>query len=229
MTDKNLALFGGGTAAMPAHLLTSSAPLGNENLKSEDLAIPQLKVLQALSPQCGEVEGATAGKIFNTITKESVDSLFVMNLKYEREFTIFKKRNLGGGFNGNYPTLEGANAAASALPGTLADYEITETAKHLVYVLDDAGVPKHLAMLYFSKSGLEVSRNWNSSIQFNSEGRDRFSRVWRLSTVKRENNQGKWYVANIEDMGWAPEMQYNAAKEQFLAIQSKLPNQGEAA
>lgn len=222
MSDTNLALFmGDKSGQMPAHIAAQPAALGNENLDAKDFAIPTIKVLQGLSPECEEVAGAKPGKLFNTITKELFDKLYVINLKYDREYTIFKKRTLGGGFHGTYPSLDAANAHASTLPGAIADYEITETAKHVVLVLNEKGEAQYPAVMYFSSSALEQSRVWNSSIQLCGKDSPRFARVWELGVLKRENAKGKWFVPNTTDMGWAPEGLYKIAKEHYDRFSSE--------
>lgn len=226
---KDLSIFGDVKAELPAHLAEQQTALGNENISGNDLAIPQIKVLQPLSAEVGEVDGADPGKLLNTVTQEAVSNMFAINLDFRMGATIFKKRELGGGFHGNYPDLESANRAASDLPGDVSDYEITENAEHLLLLLDGDGVPVSPAVIYLSKSGMNASRQWNSQILTKSQGKDRFSRVWNLSTTKKSNTKGSWYVLDVHDCGWAPENLYNRAKEEYLKLRNRSEDETEAA
>ena len=63
------------TAIATASLFEEDAGSGLENVTSEDITIPRLKILQAMSPEVNKkdgkyIEGAVAGDITNTVTKE---------------------------------------------------------------------------------------------------------------------------------------------------------------
>lgn len=60
--------------AVPDYIKQDSSR-GNENVSSEDLQLPRLDVLQALSPQINKkkenyIDGAEVGMLFNTLTGE---------------------------------------------------------------------------------------------------------------------------------------------------------------
>ena len=59
--------------------------MGNENLTSDDLTIPRLSLLQALSQELKKtnskyIEDAEAGQIANSISKEAVDEIQLINV-----------------------------------------------------------------------------------------------------------------------------------------------------
>lgn len=221
MTDsKALALFGD-KEQMPAHLRTGTG-LGNQNVTAEDRAMPYINVLQALSPQIDELEGAKAGQFHNSITNELSNELFVMNLNFSRNFAVFKKRNLGGGFEGGYDTRQAAEAhIRDNLNGAFNDFDVVETHTHVCLLLDitdDGAVPVQPVILNMSGTKVRVSKSWNSEIDVRHGGADRFASVWRLFTRKQSNTKGSWYNMGVEFAGWAPEDLYGEARKYYDAV-----------
>ena len=79
---------------------------GMEGADRESFAIPFLKVLQKLSPQCDEadaafVQGAKGGMLFNSVTGELfADGVTFLPCAYQRRFLRWGPRGDGGGFKG---------------------------------------------------------------------------------------------------------------------------------
>lgn len=215
-----VSLFGDKTADLPAHLQdNTSAGLGNENTSVNDFAMPQLKLLQALSPEIRSVAGAKEGMLYNTVSQELLDGVFAVNLYFTKEFAIFKKRLKNGGFFGNFANEAAARAEVSTLEGPGENYDIVETDKHTLLLLDEEGTPTGPAQVFMSSSKLQVSRVWNTSISQKSQGKARFARVWRLGSVMERNKKGDDYANLIvTDCGWAPPELYQAALEGYQAV-----------
>ena len=57
---------------MESEMFADDAGVGVNDLGSEDLAIPFLKVLQKMSDELDDLDDAKAGDIYNTVTKEVV-------------------------------------------------------------------------------------------------------------------------------------------------------------
>lgn len=210
---------GGGNVAVPAYA-AADGDLGNENVGANDQAIPRISLLQSLSPQVIEqtVEGAMPGLLFNTVSEELFKSMYVVNLFYVVMWGVMKKKNLGGGFHGNYDTEEAATAHVETLPGDPGDYEVMETAKHTVLILDEQGDVQSPAEILMKKSNLPISRKWNSNIQQNAKGAPRFSLVWALSGKIRKGEGFTWHVFNVELAGATPETVYHEAKDFYNAM-----------
>jgi len=218
--NQEVALFGEKTDELPSHLQDNDVGnLGNENTSQRDFAMPQLKLLQALSPECRSVDGAREGKLYNSVTQEVFDWVFAINLYFTKEFAIFKKRAKGGGFFGNFDNEEEAKAELDNLDGDASDYDIVETDKHTLMLLDEEGKPTGPATIFMSNTKLSVSRTWNTAISQKSQGKPRFSRIWRISSRTDRNKRGDEY-ANfvIDDCGWAPAEQFGIAMESYKAI-----------
>ena len=84
--------------------------LGFEETRTEDMAVPFLRILAQLSPQVNKregayVEGAEAGMIFNTVSNKVYDGekgVQVIPCYYNRRFVEWAPREKGGGYFGSY-------------------------------------------------------------------------------------------------------------------------------
>jgi hypothetical protein len=221
--DKALALFGT-KEQMPEHLRTGTG-LGNQNVSAEDRALPYINVLQALSPQVEELDGAKAGMFHNSITNELTDELYVMNLNFRRSFAIFKRRQLGGGYEGSYENREDAMAhIRDNLNNAVMDFDVVETHTHICLLLDvSGGTPKATQPVILNLSGtkVKVSKSWNSEIDVRNGNADRFASVWRLYTRKQSNTKGSWYNLAVEFAGWAPDFLYDEAKKYYQTVATR--------
>lgn len=204
MSDNQLAIFGD-KGEMPAELAAMGA-VGNENVSAEDMQIPRLNLLQAMSAATEELEGARAGLIHNSITDDLYESVYVVPVYYDKKYTIFKDRSLGNEFLGNFDTREEAAAhLAAERSGSEDDYNIIETGRHALYALDMDGNKIGPAELLCSGSKMNFSRRWNTDISKRcGDSRPRFCAVWKLSTVKQKNERGSWYNYKAEFVNWTP-------------------------
>ena len=82
-----------------------SAGTGLEEVKSDDLAIPFIRILQAMSPQVNKraaeyVDGAEVGMIFNTVTNAIYDGekgVEIIPCSYTKRYLEWIPREKGGG------------------------------------------------------------------------------------------------------------------------------------
>lgn len=218
---------------LPAHLSASTlpafmqgaAPLGNENVSAEDLQIPRLKVLQQLSPELDDskaayVEGARAGDILNTVTKEVAKELTVANLYYEKKYNLWLKRELGGGLVSSFNTEADAFKFIDDSGLEAKNHDLVETATHYVVILNDEGKIVGQAAIDMISSGLSVSAKWNTNISMIDA--PRFGSVWALSSTKRSNTKGSWYVFDIAFKGFlADEATFNELKRMYEGLAAK--------
>ena len=210
---------------LPAHLQKSGG-LGNENITSDDLATPRLVLLQALSPQCKKnkaeyIEGAEEGQYFNTVTQELADEIYCINLYYEKEYVIWRKRTAGGGKAGAFPTQEDAMAYMTEHNLDHAKHDISETHNHYLLLLDDQGHIKGPAIFNMSATKLRTSRVWNTDIQQKTAEHNtaRFAGVWRLTSTTEEYKENSWAAPNVDFVGWIPdEALFNEAQNIYESI-----------
>jgi hypothetical protein len=206
---------------LPAHLVEGSG-LGNENVSADNMSIPRLDLIQALSPQLKKsdakyIKGAELGHMFNTLTGDLFEQCFIMNLFFEMNYTVFKKRTEGGGYEGSFDTQEAAEHHLHENGLDAAKYDIVETAIHKCILLDEQGQPKTPILIYMSGSKLSVSNAWNTAI--NSYKCDRFGTVWTLSSVEETNKRGQGYQNfKFQVAGMAGPELYQEARSMYFSM-----------
>lgn len=214
--NKDLALFDSNPAEMPAFLM-ETPNMGNDNVSAEDMVMPQLKIMQPLSPEMETITGAQPGVLFNSVTNEMFENVYAVNLGFKKQFSVFKSRKKGGGFFGSFDTKEAATAHMGTLEGNVDDYQCVETGVHDLLLLDANGEPSTPARMYFKSTTLSVSRAWNTLLATTNNGKPRFSSVWIIGTEKKKNDQGTWWIPKLSFAGFVTEGLYEAAKAQYLA------------
>ena len=114
---------------------------GSENVGTEDLVIPRLEVVQALSPALerdnpGYIEGAKAGDLTNSVTRQLYGrEVFVVPVYFTKQWLIWKDREKGGGFRGAYPSQVEANERIEQEDDS-EDLEAIDTPTHLCLLID---------------------------------------------------------------------------------------------
>lgn len=218
--------------SLPAHVKSASGA-GNENVSAQDMTIPAIKLLQDLSPETKEskaefVPGAQPGHILNTLDNSLNDELVVINLYYDHEYAVFRKRKFGSGFHGAFPTEEQAIEQAKAEGGGSAEmFEIVETGRHTVLVVNPETGAMQPAILNMNSTKLKTSRRWNTELS--QLGGDRFSSAWKLSAVEESNSKGTFYSFKVTNLGWINDNLYAEAKEFYEQVKSAHDSQKKAA
>ena len=85
MTKENAIEKKEDTSIALASMFEEDANTGMDNMGAEDMALPFLRILGQLSPEVNKrdakyVEGAEAGMIFNTVTKQVYDGEKGLNI-----------------------------------------------------------------------------------------------------------------------------------------------------
>jgi hypothetical protein len=223
---KSIATFVQGNT-LPAHLQTGTG-LGNENVDANSLTIPKLDIIQSLSPQKQKsspkyIEGAEEGKIFDSLSGELYDSVFLINLMYETSWTVFKQRKFGGGFEGSFDTEADARKYLEDQQLDPKQYDVVESGIHKCLMLDENGNPKQPVLIYMTGSKQRISKQWNTAIQLEGKGADRFATVWTLSTIEETNKQGQpYYNFRVTFAGFAGEELYNEAKKNYYSLKGEM-------
>lgn len=206
---------------------------GNEQV-GDDVARPVIKLLQQLSPQLQShkpeyVENAKVGQFFNTVSGQVYDELYVSNLYYYKNFAVFRKQEHGGGFEGNYDTREDAHAFLEAGNMNLDQYDVIETARHVVAIIDTETGDVEPAEFLMSSTKLRISDQWNSNIS--KRGGDRFSSVWHLTSRMETRGQNTFAQVHIDFAGFTPPELYELCAESYDLIRSQhgAPKNTEAA
>jgi hypothetical protein len=211
-----VSLFGDKEESLPSYMQDDRG-LGNENASGAALATPQIKLLQALSPELRSVDGAQVGQLYDNVSGQLYDSIIVANLYLEVAFTLWKKRDLGGGKEGEYLTEAEANAARNALDRP-DDYIVQETHKHYLVQLDgESGDLIGGCIIYMKATQLSPSRAWNTEIV--KKNGPRFASIWEVSHKMERSKRNEDYANYAITMkGWASQELYAALKPLYQAI-----------
>jgi len=183
------------------------ASSGLENISSDDLATPRLKVLMQLSPELEEYENAKAGMIFNTVTNDLYDGskgIRVLPCAYQRQYVEWADRGQGSG-----APINVFDASSDILTKTTRDDNnkdrlengnyVETCGNHYVLLITDDGDATP-ALITMKATQLKKSRKWNSMLlNLKLKGKNglftppSYSHYYNLKTVKEGNDKGNWY------------------------------------
>ena len=235
--------------AVPSAFM-EDANSGLENITAEDLTIPRLKILQALSPEVNKrdgkyVDSASAGDVINTVTSKLYNEdneLIVLPVSYKRLFLEWQHRESGGGLVKQHEDQAILSQTTKNQIGQdmLENGNYIQTsANHFVLVLNADGSYDQ-AMIPMAGTQLKKSRTWNSvmaSIKMRSDNKvftpPSFSHRYSMKTVQESNDRGSWFGWNITNLGPISEEDmffYEAAKDYASSVGevNMSSNSGEA-
>lgn len=195
---------------------------GSENVGTEDLIIPRIELVQALSKCLEEgsaeyIEGAKPGMFYNSVTRELYGhNLFVVPVFFKKQYLAWRDRKKGGGFGGAFDTAAECHDRISQ-EEHIDEWEPIETAQQILLVVNMETHETTEAVLSCARTKQKVSRQWNSLIRVN--GFDRFSRVYELFGVDETNSQNQSYKnIGVRYVDFASVPVYKAAEELYNSI-----------
>jgi len=229
------------TAGLPsASLFEADAHLGFENVKTESLAPPILKLLQNGSAEAKKmnqnfIQGAEPGMVFNTISKKLYDGTKGINVipcHYRLEYQEWSDYGTGSGRPEMiYPdtsdiltkTTKGNDGRDRLSNGNY----ILSVGQHFVIVVD--GQNTEPAMISMSSSQGKVSRKWNAMMMsITLDGKNgpytppSFSHIYKLSTVINTGRGEQWYGWNVQKVGPVEDASlYEKAKKFYNSFSKK--------
>ena len=193
-------------------MLEADAGVGLENITTEDMQIPFIRIIQALSPQLQKddplyIKGAEQGDIFNTVSQEIYkqdEGVTLVPAFFEKKFLEFQLRSSGGGFvrelaaDDKDITMTSREGTIEMLPN---GNELVRTHQHLVIAKSADGTIAP-SVLDMKKTQLKVSRRWNTlknSARLPSRAlMPIYGTAWQLTTVLEANDQGKWFNYKLD-------------------------------
>jgi hypothetical protein len=193
-------------------MLEADAGVGLENITTEDMQIPFIRIIQALSPQLQKddplyIKGAEQGDIFNTVSQEVYkqdEGVIVVPAFFEKKFLEFQLRSSGGGFvrelaaDDKDITMTSREGTIELLPN---GNELVRTHQHLVIAMSVDGTIAP-SVLDMKKTQLKVSRRWNTlknSARLPSGAlMPIYGTAWQVTTVLEANDQGKWFNYKLD-------------------------------
>ena len=205
---------------------------GMQGMGSEDFAMPFLRVLGQLSPEVNErdakyIEGAKAGMIFNTVTKQAYDGekgLNIIPCGYKREYVEWSDRGEGTSAPvAIHPVGSGIIKEATRgsdwkerLPN--GNY-LDNTASYFVMTED-----LQMALISMKSTQLKVSRAWNTMMNtIKLKGKDgwftpaAYSHVYNLKTVQQSNDKGTWFGWSVSVVGPVQDKNLYESAKQFAS------------
>lgn len=225
-------------SAIPDYIKQGTAR-GSEEVKSSDMVLPRLEIVQALSPIRDDSSGvynpdAREGMFFNSVTNELIgDTVYYVPVYFQVEYLVWQSQDHGGGFHGTFPTLEQAEekreavvAADPSLQGTtdkgIPIVEVVDTPVHYGLRIDPNGLCEQI-VISMAKTKSKVSRKWNAMIQI--AGGDRFSRVYKITSFTDENKKGqKFKNFVVQPAGFPPEKVYKEGERLYEMFRAGLVN-----
>ena len=193
-------------------MLEADSGAGLENITTEDMQIPFIRIIQAISPQLQKddplyIKGAEQGDIFNTVSQEIYkqdEGVVVVPAFFEKKFLEFQLRSSGGGFvrelaaDDKDITMTSREGTIEMLPN---GNELVRTHQHLVIAKSADGTIAP-SVLDMKKTQLKVSRRWNTlknSARLPSGAlMPIYGTAWQLTTVLEANDQGKWFNYKLD-------------------------------
>ena len=214
-------------------LMTDTAPewlragpaRGAENVTTDDMIIPRIELIQALSPARKKsdpayIEGADEGMLFNNVTRQLYgESVTVVPVFYAKQYLVWKDRKSGGGGSNGFRGAFASEALARDAIAQLDEdgLDVSDTAQHFVLVRVEDSWQE--AVISMAKSKIKVSKRWNSLIRMTNT--DSFSRAYKLSAVTETNARNEsYYNFNITPLGFVTKDVYERAERLYETIRS---------
>jgi len=187
---------------------------GFEDMSSDDLQLPRLKLLQTMSPELENDEALRAGHVYNSVTGDwwpSDQGVNVIPCSYHKTYVEWAPLNSGS--KGPVAVHQSKEVMNNTVYGDDNKYYtndnsgnyIEETANYFVLIIGGKGETSQ-AVVSMKSSQLTPSRNWNSKMKNlkiqNSKG-DYFtppmwSHSYLLRTEKTKNGDKTWFKWKVE-------------------------------
>tara|TARA_R110002020_G_scaffold415137_1_gene624563 strand:+ start:257 stop:1060 length:804 start_codon:yes stop_codon:yes gene_type:complete len=187
---------------------------GFEEMGSDDLQLPRLKLLQAMSPELENDEALRAGHVYNSVTGDwwpGDQGVKVIPCLYHKTYVEWAPE--GTGAKGPIHVHDSKDVMSKTvraddnrfyLNDNSGNY-IEETANYFVLILGEGGGSSQ-AVISMKSSQLTPSRNWNSKMKNikvqNGKGvwftPPMWSHTYFLKTEKTKKGDKTWYKWKIE-------------------------------
>lgn len=205
--------------------LKQGAVRGAENVTTDDMIIPRIELIQALSPARKKtdpayIEGADEGMLYNNVTRQLYgEGVTVVPVYYTKQYLVWKDRKQGGGGSNGFRGAFASEALARDAIAQLGEegLEVSDTAQH--FVLVNYGGEWQEAVISMAKSKMKVSKRWNSLIRMT--GVDSFARAYKLSATTETNARNESYFNfAISPLGFVNKEVYDRAEKLYETIRA---------
>ena len=191
---------------------------GQDAFETQDVALPFIQILQALSPQLdkqdGEyIKGAEAGEFINTASGQrwnGEEGIIYIPVKYQRRYTEWKPKR--GGLVKDWGT--DGSIADRCHRDDATGRDITPDGNDLIVaatfygLLVDGDKAPIRGLIGMSSTQFKKGRKWNALISSYQKPRPdgkgyftppMFARSYRLTSVPESNDQGNWYGFKVTE------------------------------
>lgn len=195
---------------MDPSMLIQDQGAGLQNIRSTDMSIPFLMIVQALSPQRKKtndkyIPGCEEGMIFNTLDKTCYEDVLFVPCHYDRSVIEWKPRDSGGGFVARHDR-DFIMPETKTEKGTPYDpetgHEFVESVEYSGLVLDPDRDEPYACIIAMSGSGHKHSKKWNTVMMQRKETVNGkritpplYAYAYRIGTQPEQNKAGQDYFA----------------------------------
>jgi hypothetical protein len=224
MAESNLAEKNETNLAIGAVSFEDDVSAGFEESDKDSFAIPFLRILQKLSPQLEETDGAympeaKAGMLINSVTEDlfsGSEGMTVIPCHYRRTFIEWQTREKGGGFVAEYEPFTGSQIPTTKDEKkrniTSSGTQIVDTRCHYVLIVQEDGTTMP-AVITMASTQTKKSKKWMTVMQnLLRQRRDgtlynpaMFASIFKVNTVTESNDQGNWYGWKITHLQFLDE------------------------
>lgn len=203
-------------AGMPANLDLDSHAGKGVSTSSQDVGIPFLGILEALSPQLKArhekyIEDAELGMIINTQTKElwaADDGVLFIPCYFKSALVEWVPRDSGGGWVAEHPmgtSFPGMTRPDPKKPPVLPNgNQIVETKYYFGLIVGDEGYEP--AVIGMSSSRIKSSREWQGMFKrvktASGAVAPSFAKVYRLKSLAVNKGDNDWHIWEISEERW---------------------------
>jgi hypothetical protein len=211
MSDRDLINVASGGLALDDELLKMGG-MGTENVKSKDVLIPRLVILQSMSPQVNKkkaefIEGAEIGDFCNVATGDLYkEKILVVPCHFETSYIEWTK-NRGGlaGNHGSDPKILSQTIKNDKFENVLPNGNIVQEQAQW-YCLLQEGASWNRVFFPLKSTNMKHSKKWLTLVQSETvqlpSGEmwkpPMFWRSWNLIIVDASNDQGDWFTFRPE-------------------------------
>lgn len=208
MTKNAVAKVDEKSTAMATYDYGADAGAGFDARGTDDISLPFLNILQPMSPQVVDetVEGAKAGRFFNTVTGEVSERVRFVWCHDERKFVEWIPRDAGGGIAGVYEpsdkiVLEAKKAAGRTNKLKVNGNDLVETRYVYGLILDGDDNVVGFGVIPAKSTSLKPVKDWYTSMLMVGKNIPVFAFRADLGAEKKSNDQGTWYQLTAKAVG----------------------------
>jgi len=212
----------------PDYIKQGETGRGSENVGQDDIVIPRLEIVQALSPCVKDGDPAfnpeaRPGMLINSVTKQLYGkTVMVIPVYYTKQWLVWKARKdkagkpLEGGFFGAYNSDIEAKERAEEEGGDESNIEIIDTPQHLCLLVNQFSGSIDEVMISMPRTKAKISRQWNSMVRL--AGGDRFGRAYSIGVQLEKKAQGDYYNFVVGQSGFPAKVLYDRAEKLYEQI-----------